>query len=522
MIPRILSVAAPLFVYVTFAVLVFGIWQARRKLEWLSLVPAAFGLIASFLFVPSVHRLFFDEDIYISIASNLRRAPVAQVTVLGGPDNVEVSSYYKSPVGWPLLLSLVFLLTGRSEVVAFIAARILFAIAIAAVYHLAREILSTKRQALVAAVLFGATPVCFWFSVSAGTDIPAALFVTLGFWGLCVGNGALAAAGFALAAQTRMELIVLVPLILLSKQASLKWKAGAFALIAVEIVHVAWVMSVAPVLAEAEKVTTTFSAAYVAGNVTSNLRYLLSPSLFPAAITVLAIVGALQNRKSLPSILSVQCLLLLVVYFFFYAGSFDLNPRYSIQILGPLAVLAASAVKRPVWIAVLMLSIPVAYTQRAPMTGYLRALEADHRISVQFASQLKPNDLVVSTEPEMFLNQGISAMSAVFASERKARLEEELRRRGKAWYHEGARTNVVDSLEWRTARWGKSNFELHPIDSNDVNGMRIAFYEILPKLIDREARLRSPLERESHCCELGRVSGVEHDVMVVRSARLIR
>ena len=49
-----------------------------------------------------------------------------------------------------------------------------------------------------------------------------------------------------------------------------------------------------------------------------------------------------------------------------------------------------------------------------------------------------------------------------------------------------------------TTTWGKftasgaisvtSFFELHPIDSHDVSGIRISFYEILLNGIDREAR----------------------------------
>src|SRR5947209_20560642 len=114
MIPRILSIASPLWVFVSLAVLAKGLWQERRKFDWLALVPAIAGLAASAFFLPPTHRLFFDEDIYIGIANNLAHAPVNQITVWGGPDDVQVSSYYKEPAGWPTLLSLVFLITGRS------------------------------------------------------------------------------------------------------------------------------------------------------------------------------------------------------------------------------------------------------------------------------------------------------------------------------------------------------------------------------------------------------------------------
>jgi hypothetical protein len=45
--------------------------------------------------------LFYDKDIYIHIASNLSKAPVAQLTLLGGPGEIQVATYYKEPVGFP-------------------------------------------------------------------------------------------------------------------------------------------------------------------------------------------------------------------------------------------------------------------------------------------------------------------------------------------------------------------------------------------------------------------------------------
>jgi len=489
MLSRVLSIAGPVWVYLTMAVLVYGIAQQRKRLDWIALVPAFAGLLASAIFLSPIHRLFFDEDLYINIASNLTRFPVNQVTVMGGPDDIQVSSYYKEPAGWPVLLSFALLAGGRSEAVAFWLARLLFALALAAVYHLAREMLPTRRQAVLAATLFGAVPVCFWYSVSAGTDVAAALLGVLGMWGIVTGNGALAAAGLAFAAQTRMELLVLVPLVWLSPKVSLKWKVVAGALVAVEVVHVAWVMSVASMLERAEEVSSAFSIGYIGRNLRDNFRYLfISPFDFPLAISVLAVVAGFRKSWKRFPWEEAWIGVLFAVYLVFYAGSFNLNPRYGIQILAPLTILAASFATRPIWIAALLISAILPATQRYELTPYLKALEADHRFCVQFASQLKPDDLVVSGQQEIFLNQGRRGMNAAFAESRKSRLEDEIRKRGKALYHAGVRSTVVNSEEWRADRWMKSNFELHLIDSHEVSGIRIAFYEILLNRIDREAR----------------------------------
>jgi hypothetical protein len=502
MIPRILSVAGPMFVYATLAVLAWGLWHERKKLEWLALAPALAGLIASFAVLAPIHRLFFDEDIYINIASNLTRAPVVQITLLGGPNDVEVSNYSKEPSGWPVVLSTFFLLAGRSETVAFVVARILFAIAIAAVYQLARETLQTKKQALVAAILFGAIPVYFWFSVSTGTDIPAALFALLGLWGCVAGNGPLAAAGFALAAQTRLELVVLVPLIWLAGRISIKWKVIAAALLIAEITHLVWLMSVTPLLAEAEKAPVWMSVAFVPQNLVANLKYLLNPTMFPAGIVVAVIAAAFKRRAKSTPLLVLHTAAMFGLYLLFYAGSLEMNPRYSIQFLVPLTVLAASVLKRTVFIGAVMLSLIPPQIYSLKFSSYAEALVADHRISVQFASRLGPSDLVLSTEPEIFLNQGKRAMNAAFASEQRDKLTEVMRKPGKIWYHAGIRTNVIDSQEWRADQWVKSNLELHLIDSHEVAGMKIAFYEVLLKLVDREAGLRSAFESDPNRPEL--------------------
>src|SRR6266480_4643105 len=119
----------------------------------------------------------------------------------------------------------------------------------------------------------------------------------LGMWGLATGNGALAAAGFAFAAQTRMELLLLVPLVWISRKISFKWKLGTAGLAAFEVMHVAWVMSVAPVLERAEEVQSAFGIGHVMSNLRDNMKYLFDPFSFPIMISVLATVAAVCDRR---------------------------------------------------------------------------------------------------------------------------------------------------------------------------------------------------------------------------------
>src|SRR4051812_8499895 len=109
MLLKILSIGGPLWAYATIAILIYGLFRQRKRWEWLALIPAAAGVLASALLLAPIHRLFFDEDIYINVAANLTHAPVNQVTVAGGPQGIQVSTYPKEPAGWPVLLSFAFL-----------------------------------------------------------------------------------------------------------------------------------------------------------------------------------------------------------------------------------------------------------------------------------------------------------------------------------------------------------------------------------------------------------------------------
>src|SRR5207244_920137 len=138
---------------------------------------------------------------------------------------------------------------------------------------------------------------CFRFSVSSGTDLPAALYTVLGFWGVAAGNGALAAAGLALAAQTRLELIALVPLVWLAKTIETRWKVAALGLVLAEMVHVGWVLWAAPSFAAFERVPSTFALGNAVSNLIGSLTYLLNPFQVPILLPVLCVLAIIRKRN---------------------------------------------------------------------------------------------------------------------------------------------------------------------------------------------------------------------------------
>lgn len=478
MLPRILAFAIPMVTYTALALVGCGLYRERHNFDRWILILIAGSFLTSLALRPNEHLLFFDEDIYTNIASNLSHAPVAQLTVLGGPGNIESSSYYKEPAGFPVLLSLAFLVAGTSELTAFILARLLYALATAAVYLLARKVTDNQWQSLTAAVVFAATPACFAFSASTGTDLTAALFATLFVWGMIEGNALLAVGALLMTSQVRLEMIALAPLLVVAPRISWKWKAGAAALLLAEILHVSWVLSIAPILAKAERVEAAFATRYIVDNLWINLKYLIDPRMFPLAIPVLAI-AALFRRDFQQKWLLAWVGTIAAVYLLFYAGNFEINPRYSIQLTVPLIILAVSFTRHPAVLTLLAIAALMAGARPWQLPPYVQTLAADHRTAVEFARQVGPEDLVITGEPEIFMNHGKQAMNAVYATDTPGALQSLSGKYKRVFYYGGIRTNEVGNQQWEADRRVKSAFELHLVDAREFAGARIAIYELL-------------------------------------------
>ena len=505
MIPRVLSVVGPLLVYVSLGVLLWALYKHRERLDWVAFGVFVVAMATSLVFVEPGHRVYFDEDIYIQIASNIARAPVAQLTLLGTPETVEVSTYYKEPVGYPSLLGLVFALFGATEGVAFLFTRFLFAFAAAGVYLLTRDSFKQVWIAGISAMTFLAVPVVLEYSVSAGTDIPMALFTVVGLWGLVSGIPALAVAGLALAVQMRLEAVVLTSLLVLSPSLGRKWKLIGLALVSGELFHIAWVLSTAPAYAAAIGIESTFSPAYVPDNLMSSADYLFDQTRFPLGLSILASISTLawvcsvaqhwrgRGEGRAPNHPGVRYLvgwmgLFMSVYLVFYAGSFDLNPRYSIQVVVPLILLAVSSLRvlsrgqRVPVVVVLALSVLYSNLSERPEdrdpANFQNMLAADHSRMVRIANDLGPDSIVLTTEPEVFLNHGIAAMNAVFATERPEAVQAQSQKYGTVLYYSGTRAAAGNGEQWRTDRLLMEAYQPTLIESYIIGGRRTGLYRI--------------------------------------------
>ena len=491
LVPRILSVLGPLLVSASLGLLLWALFKNRERLD--RHVPAviALALVTSFVFVDTSHRLSFDEDIYIQIVSNLSRAPVAQLTLLGSPETVEVSTYYKEPVGYPTLLGLLFAVTGTSEGGAFFFVRVLFSLAVGSVYLLARDNFRQPWMGWLAALAFLATPPVLEYSVSVGTDLGTVLFAVLGVWGLVLGAYPVAGGSCARGSDAPRD----------GRSHSVPVRES-FSRPAVEVDRAcAHLRSTVPPrlgpfggsrLRLVGRSRGGFSPGYVPANFIGSLGYLLDGGRFPWGISVLAALSLLSwgvrtlrsgsgadNRPWLGEFHFEGWIgLMTAVYLAFYEGSFGLNPRYSIQMVVPLILLAGTALKlfttRGRVAVVIGVAFTLVYSNVSPKppdqdhSVSVDNLAADHQRMARIAGDLGDDSIVIAGEPDVFLNHGVAALHAIFASERPGLIGAQAGRYPRVRYYSDVRASVAGSENWRADRWIKSEYSLRLIESYSV------------------------------------------------------
>ncbi len=198
--------------------------------------------------------------------------------------------------------------------------------------------------------------------------------------------------------------------------------------------------------------------------------------------------------------------LMMAVYLAFYEGSFDLNPRYSIQIAVPMILLGVTALKlfntRQGLVVVMGVAFTLLYSNLSPKppdqdhSVAVDDLAADHRRMAQIAGELGEGSIVIAGEPEVFLNHGVAALHAIFASERPGVIGAQAGRYPNVRYYSGVRTSDAGGENWRADRRIKSEYSLRLIESYSVGTGRSALYEILLDAPNREGRLIGSFENE--------------------------
>ncbi len=459
--------------------------QRRDVLSMAAL--AAVGLALTLAVAPRTNRIFYDEQIYQGIGQNLSDLKLAQMcndgTVEYGRLQCWRGEYNKQPYAYPHLLSLAYRLAGVHAAAGFVLNAVVMAATVAAVYLLTWLLFADRTAALFAGLLLALTPQQLVWSATAAVEPAASLACVAALVAVAhasrVGSTvSLAGAGvfIAYAIQFRPE----SPLIL-GAAAVLFWSRSAdafarprtwwiglltLALVAVPLAHM--------VLVRNEGWGTTgarLSLDYVVANFRTNGPFFVADERFPAAYTLLALIGlGVRGRRGERAAMLLYFLAFFGIGLVFYAGSYDYGAdvRYSLMTYPPIAVLGgAGALRVSQWVArrfpalrpqpAVTAALVFQFLWYAPLvratTEEAWAARADVRFAEAFAPDLPANSYVLTHNPSMFHVWGVNAGQLALAAGNPIHIDYlAMRFAGGIYVHWNYWCNVADPIQREVCR----------------------------------------------------------------------
>ncbi len=367
----------------------------RYSIFGLLLIVIYFIIISTF-FLRSTELIFFDEQIYQSVALNILNHGNALPCLYG-------TSYLKScyvnytgfdPSGWPFLIAIPFALFGAGQITAHGLEISISAMSIVAVFLLSSIITNRKEIPIISAAIFATIPEVFiWSGTLANPNTPFMLFsiITVLLSIIFIKTRTkrtlwMALFSMVLTAYLRLEALILIPILLLAfltfggndmkrtfiervgqiKKAVLTEYAQSTAivlliLLAPELIFInlagpqllintqLFLKSGLPIL----------SISYLPTVAIQNLLFLMGginayPAIFLPEITILAMAGAAflffdrRGERSRPALLLLSSIF--VSYFIFYGMYFSgsalsgTSVRFLLILFPSLSILAAFGV----------------------------------------------------------------------------------------------------------------------------------------------------------------------------------
>jgi hypothetical protein len=480
-------------------------------------VLAALALCVTVTVPPRTNRIYYDEQIYQSIAQNLSDMGRAQMcndgTVEYGRLQCWRGEYNKQPYGYPHVLSVFYRAFGARERIAHdwnLAANTLLAVA---VFLIAAAAWRDAWAGLFAGAIVAALPQQLLWSRTAASEPSAALFAALAVFAW-IAFGRLrsatvltcAVAATAWGLQFRPESVLLVPvlgvLVLASFPDELRRPRFWWALLLGIVLCGALTGHLVAVRNESWGTTgDRLSIQYVASNLRVNGWFYLWDERFPWFVTFLAVLGLAVSGRSWRAALSQAAWFaaFFVVYLLFYAGSYNYGAdvRYSLLTYPPIAVLAgrgavgcAALLHRLVPRSPRVAAVAVGGLLAFLWLNYLPLARAvgeeawaareDVAFAREFAGRLPRNSVVLTHNPNMFLLWGTSAAQASIATSEPdyVRAVYLPRYRGGVYFHWNFWCNVNDPVQQQFCVNVVDRFDTETIETRTVRDQRFVLYRL--------------------------------------------
>lgn len=486
--------------------------------QWyLVLAVVVAGIIMAVFVAPRVHRLFYDENIYLNIGQTIAAQKKAAMCAEGhnnyGNYHCVQLEHNKQPYAFPHVISIVYRIFGASEIAGFLFNNLIFGLSIFISFVLGSLLFDRFSAGIYSALIYCLIPENIIWANTTAVEPSAALFSGMVVAaGLIYLKGKSAKALFLFSVllsysiQFRTESLLILPvaglLFLLYDKNALKDKrtylflAFAFALVTPHIVHLYAVRgenwgSPGP----------RIGITYFFNNFISNSLFYLRNVKFPLLYSLLFGVGiSLKGRYKERIVLITWFLLFWGIFLFFYAGSYEFGQdvRFSLVSYMPLSLLAGlglvkfeqlferkglSGILRAITITIILVS----FTGFLPLVRTIGEeacqARADHRYAQEMAALLPENSMILTHNPNMFLLWGKNAAQAAIATNNEPLIDHFFQRyTGGVYFHYNYWCNVNNPREQVFCRKILDKYEHTPVVEYTERGYTFVLYRLNRKL----------------------------------------
>jgi hypothetical protein len=487
--------------------------EIKNKHLFFLILISVLGICSTVFIAPRTHRIFYDEDIYNSIAQNIAYNKKAAMCNEGYYENNELvavaEEYNKQPPGYPYLISVIFRIFGTNELFTFILNNILFGLMVPLIFLISFLLFKDTFAGLMACLIYILIPVNLqWFNTCA-VEPSTAFFTSLAilaslvylrdkkpinllFFVTCL--------AFSMSFRTESFLIVaVVVLIYLIKEPGVFKRKELYLfgilflfLSTAIILHLYSVRGQSWGAQEAK-----FSLHYLPYNLATNLSFYFNNRHFPLIFSIFGFMGLFLYKNQLKNklVLLTWFLTFWGVFLLFYAGSyrFGQDVRYSILSYPALSIFSGfglSYVKNRLENKVKSIKALIIFLIIFNFTWFLPFIKAegeeawaarnDHKYAVEFAQLMPSNSIIFTHTPNVFLLNKKSAIQSSAETYNPGTVERLLKKfKGGVYVHYNYWSNVNDPVQKSFTENILNRYDYKTIKEYHYRDFKYGLYKII-------------------------------------------
>ena len=403
---------------------------------------------------PQTHRLYYDEDIYMNIAQNIKNEGRAILCNYGTTEKCVEGIYNKQPNGYPFLISIMFFFTGVNEILASYFTIFLSSLTIIFIFLICYLLFKDEKIGLFSALVFSLIPINITWAPTTSAGSVFVLFSSITIFGflsyLKTEKTPLLIFSFSSLAYTiqiRPEgtlLIAVVGLLFIIKDkkifSRINNKKFLSILIIFSVLTMPYLIHLDSVKGESWGSTgNKISTEYIGKNLKDNGGFFFENTRFPIIFTLLSILGLYPFKKYWKEkvFFGLWFLSFFALYLMFYAGSFNygVDVRFSLNLYIPISIFCALGcvliskklnkfIKREkISLLIPTLIVLLSFSQFYPVVSTIGQKAWDARVAHDFIVE-KTNELpkdcwIFTHVPSVVLVNGRNSLQAWYAQNPK-------------------------------------------------------------------------------------------------------